>query len=91
MQTTNRELSPLLPKRQTLLAIAGLASLPFYSRGAFAEELMRTARVEEGPFYPRKLPLDTDNDLLIVNDSITRSPGSQDACSTPAARPSATR
>ena len=25
----------------------------------------------EGPFYPNKLPLDTDNDLLIINDSIT--------------------
>ena len=44
--------------------------------GAFAEELTRktvtkTAWVEEGPFYPPKLPLDTDNDLLIVNDAIT--------------------
>ncbi len=38
---------------------------------AFAEELARTPTVEEGPFYPTKLPLDTDNDLLIVNDSIT--------------------
>ena len=27
--------------------------------------------MEEGPFYPSKLPLDTDNDLIIVNDSIT--------------------
>jgi len=40
--------------------------------GAFAEELARrTAHVEEGPFYPPKLPLDTDNDLIIVNNSIT--------------------
>src|SRR5262249_16096078 len=29
----------------------------------------------EGPFYPNKLPLDTDNDLLIVNDSITPAVG----------------
>ena len=29
----------------------------------------------EGPFYPDKLPLDTDNDLLIVNDSITPAVG----------------
>ena len=28
-------------------------------------------RQTEGPFYPDKLPLDTDNDLLIINDSIT--------------------
>lgn len=29
----------------------------------------------EGPFYPDKMPLDTDNDLLIVNDSITPAVG----------------
>jgi protocatechuate 3,4-dioxygenase beta subunit len=75
MQTTKLQLSHLIPRRQTLMAIAGLGSVPFYSRGAFAEELTRTARVEEGPFYPRKLPLDTDNDLLIVNDSITPAVG----------------
>jgi len=40
-------------------------------RGVFAEELARTASVEEGPYYPTKLPVDTDNDLLIVNDSLT--------------------
>jgi protocatechuate 3,4-dioxygenase beta subunit len=39
--------------------------------GAFAEELVRTPRQTEGPFYPDKLPLDTDNDLLIINDAIT--------------------
>ena len=43
--------------------------------GVFAEELTRTASVEEGPFYPIKLPLDTDNDLLIINDSITPAVG----------------
>ena len=29
----------------------------------------------EGPFYPDKLPLDTDNDLLVINDSITPAVG----------------
>ncbi len=43
--------------------------------GAFASELTRTARVEEGPFYPTRLPLDTDNDLLIVNNSVTPAVG----------------
>src|SRR6187401_2376906 len=43
--------------------------------GAFAEELVRTPQQTEGPFYPVKLPLDTDNDLLIVNDSITPAVG----------------
>jgi protocatechuate 3,4-dioxygenase beta subunit len=51
---------------------AGLFSVP----GLFAEELARkTPRVEEGPFYPPKLPLDTDNDLVIVNDSTTPAVG----------------
>jgi len=40
-------------------------------RGAFADQLVRTPRQTEGPFYPDHLPLDTDNDLIIVNDSIT--------------------
>lgn len=37
--------------------------------------MRKTAWVEEGPFYPYKLPLDTDNDLIIVNDSITPAVG----------------
>jgi len=44
-------------------------------RGAFAEQLAKTPRMTEGPFYPPKLPLDTDNDLLIINDSITQAVG----------------
>jgi protocatechuate 3,4-dioxygenase, beta subunit len=52
--------------------ITALFSIP----GLFAEELARkTPWVEEGPFYPPRLPLDTDNDLIIVNDSITPAVG----------------
>ncbi|VTR97746.1 dioxygenase family protein [Tuwongella immobilis] len=43
--------------------------------GAFAEELTRTPAQTEGPFYPDKLPLDTDNDLIIVNDKLTPAVG----------------
>ena len=43
----------------------------FAVSGAFAEELTRTPEQTEGPFYPDHLPLDTDNDLLILNDAIT--------------------
>jgi protocatechuate 3,4-dioxygenase beta subunit len=54
----------------------GLGGVAFSTaRGAFAEELARTPRMTEGPFYPDRLPLDTDNDLLIVNDSITPAVG----------------
>ena len=45
------------------------------SRWAFAEELIKTPRQTEGPFYPDRLPLDTDNDLIIVNDSIDAAVG----------------
>lgn len=45
------------------------------AKGAFAEALLQTASQMEGPFYPDKLPLDTDNDLLIINDGITPAVG----------------
>jgi protocatechuate 3,4-dioxygenase beta subunit len=57
---------------QTLSA-AGLAALA--PRGAFAQKLMETAETGEGPFYPDKFPLDTDNDLLVLNDAITPAVG----------------
>jgi protocatechuate 3,4-dioxygenase beta subunit len=49
--------------------------LLFAAPGAFADQLMLTPRQTEGPFYPDKLPLDTDNDLIVVNDSITPAVG----------------
>ena len=54
--------------------LSGLAAL-FTVPGAFAEELMPTPRQMEGPFYPDKLPLDTDNDLIVVNDALTPAVG----------------
>jgi protocatechuate 3,4-dioxygenase, beta subunit len=61
--------------RRGFLGGLALGALVFTSPGAFADELVRTPRQTEGPFYPDKLPLDTDNDLLIVNDSITPAVG----------------
>jgi len=55
-------------------ALAGSAAL-FTVPGALAEALTRTPRDVEGPFYPDNLPLDTDNDLLVVNDKITPAVG----------------
>jgi protocatechuate 3,4-dioxygenase beta subunit len=43
--------------------------------GALAEELLRTPAQTEGPFYPDHLPLDTDNDLIVLNDSLTPATG----------------
>lgn len=43
--------------------------------GAFADELTRTPRQTEGPFYPDHMPLDTDNDLIVINDGLTPAVG----------------
>jgi protocatechuate 3,4-dioxygenase beta subunit len=69
--------------RRTLLGrvgagVAAVAATRYFEvPGAFAEDLERvqTPDMTEGPFYPDKLPLDTDNDLLVVNDSITPAVG----------------
>ena len=50
---------------------AALFTVPGVFAGELARKPARTPPVEEGPFYPPKLPLDTDNDLIIVNDAIT--------------------
>jgi len=55
------------------LTIAGAAA--FTTRGLFAQQLVETARAGEGPYYPDKLPLDTDNDLIILNDATTPAVG----------------
>jgi protocatechuate 3,4-dioxygenase beta subunit len=61
--------------RRAFLGTLALGATAFTARGAFAEELTRTPTTNEGPFYPTRLPLDTDNDLLIINDSITPAVG----------------
>jgi protocatechuate 3,4-dioxygenase, beta subunit len=64
-----------LSRRCLLRGGLALGALAFTTPGVFAEELSRTPRLTEGPFYPDRLPLDTDNDLLIVNNSITPAVG----------------
>src|SRR3954453_16877433 len=64
-----------LQHRRRFLAQLGLGAALFAVPGAFAQELIRTPAQTEGPFYPDHLPLDTDNDLLIVNDAITPAVG----------------
>lgn len=58
------------PRRQFLRRL-GLSAAFFTVPGAFAEQLALTPRQTEGPFYPDHLPLDTDNDLLVINDGTT--------------------
>ena len=61
--------------RRAFLGSLTLGAAAWMTPGAFAEELQRTPAQTEGPFYPDKLPLDTDNDLLIINDAITPAVG----------------
>jgi protocatechuate 3,4-dioxygenase beta subunit len=62
--------------RRGFIRQLSFAAALFGVPGLFAEALARkTPWVEEGPFYPPRLPLDTDNDLVIVNDSITPAVG----------------
>lgn len=68
-------MSDRLTRRMALRGLTTGAAALFGTRGAFADELAPTPRLTEGPYYPDKLPLDTDNDLLIVNDEITPAVG----------------
>lgn len=63
-----------LSRRQFFGGLA-LGVSTFSVPGLFAEELIRTPKQTEGPFYPDKLPLDTDNDLIVINDTLTPAVG----------------
>ena len=61
--------------RRRFLRGLGLGAAFFTVPGAFAEALTLTPAQTEGPFYPDHLPLDTDNDLLVINDAATSALG----------------
>jgi len=61
--------------RRRFLRTLSFTTALFAVPGAFAKELLRTPAQTEGPFYPDKLPLDTDNDLIVVNDGLTPAVG----------------
>src|SRR3954468_13118520 len=67
------------PRRHFLAGTAcGAAVLwlpDYWQAGAFPQEPIRTPGQTEGPFYPDKLPLDTDNDLIVINDKLTPAVG----------------
>ncbi|MGE3243059.1 MAG: intradiol ring-cleavage dioxygenase [Pirellulales bacterium] len=45
--------------------------MSLFAPGVFAEQLAATPDMTEGPFYPTRLPLDRDNDLILLKDSTT--------------------
>jgi len=64
-----------LQDRRRFLKLMGLGGLFFTARGAFAQALTLTPEQTIGPYYPDHLPLDQDNDLLLINDAITPAVG----------------
>src|SRR5712675_381027 len=62
--------------RRRFLATMGLGGLFYTTRGALAQALTLTPEQTIGPYYPDKMPLDLDNDLLVINNSITPAIGS---------------
>lgn len=65
------DLSPRFSSRRSFLNYAAFSTAAMVTPGLLAEELTLTPRQTEGPFYPDRLPLDTDNDLIIINDQLT--------------------
>ncbi|RYD62303.1 MAG: intradiol ring-cleavage dioxygenase, partial [Verrucomicrobiaceae bacterium] len=60
-----------LLNRRRLLKNFTLGAAGLWVPGALAEALTLTPKQTEGPFYPVDLPLDTDNDLILLNDGLT--------------------
>jgi protocatechuate 3,4-dioxygenase beta subunit len=63
------------PSRRQFIHVAGFAVAAWSVPGVFAQALTETPRQTEGPFYPDRLPLDADNDLVIISDRLTPAVG----------------
>jgi protocatechuate 3,4-dioxygenase beta subunit len=66
---------PSISRRDFFTAATTLTAAALWIPGVFAQQLTRTPRQTEGPFYPDRLPLDTDNDLVVVGDRLTPAVG----------------
>lgn len=64
----------MISTRRQFIRGATLTAATLAAPGAFAQAVA-TAVTGDGPYYPDRLPLDTDNDLLILNDSLTPAVG----------------
>ena len=62
-------------RREMIQGGLAIATALWVVPGAYADELVKTPKQTEGPFYPDHLPLDTDNDLIVINENTTPSVG----------------
>lgn len=62
-------LNHLNPSRRELLRTISFGAAALAGPIALAETLTPTPEQTEGPFYPDRMPLDTDNDLLLIGDA----------------------
>ena len=67
--------NPALCRRRFLLGTLTVGAAGLAAPGALAQELLRTPSLTEGPFYPDRLPLGRDNDLILVGDGLTPAVG----------------
>ena len=70
-------MNPYLSRRsrRAFLGTMTAGAAFFTTRGLFADVLSATPERTEGPFYPDHLPLDQDNDLIIIKDHLTPAVG----------------
>lgn len=61
--------------RREFLGVVTAGAALLWAPDVFAKELTRTPRQTAGPFYPDRLPLDRDNDLIVIGKSITPAVG----------------
>lgn len=62
-------------RREFLKAMA-VGGMFWTTKGAFAQQLLTTTPAQTiGPYYPDRMPLDQDNDLVVINDAITPAVG----------------
>src|SRR5262245_63034974 len=63
--------------RRRFFKSMAIASAGFTLPGYLAEALTTAPQVTQGPYYPtvNTMPLEKDNDLIYVNDSLTRAVG----------------
>ena len=71
----NHRITAMNTNRRQFLHTLGLSAAFLTAPGAIAAALQQTPKVGFGPFYPDHLPLDTDNDLIIINDALTPAVG----------------